>query len=38
MQEILVYIALAAALAYLVKRFFFKKKKSTSGCDSDCNC
>ena len=38
MQEILTYIFLAAALAYLVKRFFFKKKKNDKGCDSDCGC
>jgi hypothetical protein len=38
MQEILVYMALAAALVYLVKRFFIKKKKSENGCDSDCGC
>lgn len=38
MQEILVYIALAAALVYLVKRFFFKKRKNKTGCDSDCGC
>jgi len=38
MQEILVYIALAAALVYLGRRFLFKKKKSKNDCDSDCNC
>lgn len=37
-QEILIYIALALSLYYLVKRFFFRKKKSKNGCDTDCNC
>ncbi|MGA9269568.1 MAG: FeoB-associated Cys-rich membrane protein [Lutimonas sp.] len=37
MQEVLVYIALAAALVYLGRKFFFRKKKK-DGCDTDCNC
>jgi hypothetical protein len=39
LQNILVYLALLAALIYLAKKYFFKKKKrSSSGCESDCNC
>ena len=38
MQEVLVYIALAAALLFLGRKFFFKKKKNKTGCDTDCNC
>jgi hypothetical protein len=37
MQEILVYIALALAIFFLIRHFFFKPKKK-SGCDTDCNC
>ncbi len=37
MQEVLVYIALAAAILYLLRKFAFKKKKK-EGCDTDCNC
>jgi hypothetical protein len=36
MQEILVYIALTIAVAFLVKKYFFKKKKGN--CDPDCGC
>jgi len=39
LQNILVYLALLTALIYLVKKYFFKKKnRSSSGCESDCNC
>jgi hypothetical protein len=39
LQEILVYIALAVALAFLIRKFFFKKKKSGKNCGSDdCGC
>lgn len=38
MQEILVYIALAAALFYLGRRFLFKNKKKKKDCDTNCNC
>jgi hypothetical protein len=37
-QEALVYIALAAALLYLGRKFLFRKKKNKKGCDTDCNC
>lgn len=36
MQEILVYIALAIAIGFFVKKFFFKSKKNKNrdpGCD-----
>ncbi len=36
MQEVLVYIALALALFFLIKKFFFTKKKK--GCNTDCDC
>jgi len=36
-QTILVYIALALALLFIIKKFFIKDKKN-SGCDSDCGC
>ncbi|MDN3705575.1 FeoB-associated Cys-rich membrane protein [Myroides ceti] len=39
MQEILVYIALALAIGFFIKKWFFKKKsKSKCGSDTDCNC
>ena len=38
MQEILAFTALAIALAFLIKKYFFKKKKSTKGCGSDDGC
>jgi len=38
MQDILIYVALGAALIYLGRKFFFRKRKSGNGCDSDCNC
>ncbi len=37
-QEILSFTALGIALAFLVKKFFFKKKKSDKNCGDDCNC
>ncbi len=37
-QEILVYIFLAMAVFFLVKKFFFKTKKKDGDCDIDCNC
>ncbi len=36
MQEYLVYIALGIAIGFLVKKYFFSKKKNN--CDKDCNC
>jgi hypothetical protein len=38
-QEILSYVTLGVAVAFLVKKFFFKKKKKLNdNCGSDCNC
>jgi len=37
-QEILAYITLGIAVVYLVRRFFFKKKKTDKNCGDDCNC
>lgn len=38
-QEILAFLALGVALLFLVKKFFFKKKKSNKNCgDNDCGC
>jgi len=37
-QEILTYIILGLAIAFLVKKFFFKKKKNDKNCGGDCNC
>jgi hypothetical protein len=37
MQEILTYIVLVVAVAFLIRKFFFKSKKK-GNCDSDCNC
>lgn len=39
LQEILAYITLGIAIAFLVRKFFFKKKKSDKNCGSDdCGC
>lgn len=40
LQEILAFLSLGIALAFLIKKFFFKKKKSDKNCggDSDCGC
>jgi hypothetical protein len=38
-QEIIAFAALGIALAFLIKKFFFKKKKSDKNCgDDDCGC
>jgi len=37
MQEAIVYIIVAGAVLFLVKKFFFKPK-TDSGCGSDCGC
>ncbi|KOY52067.1 hypothetical protein I602_1627 [Polaribacter dokdonensis DSW-5] len=37
MQEIIVYILLAFALLFLVKKYVLPTKQS-KGCSSDCNC
>ncbi|HBK71157.1 MAG TPA: FeoB-associated Cys-rich membrane protein [Flavobacteriaceae bacterium] len=36
-QIILVYVALALALLFLIKKFFIKNKKKSS-CSKDCDC
>ncbi|NLP57783.1 FeoB-associated Cys-rich membrane protein [Lutibacter sp. B1] len=36
MQQILVYIALVIAIIFLVKKYFFTKKKGS--CGTNCNC
>jgi len=39
LQEILAYITLGIAVAFLIRKFFFKKKKSDKNCGSDdCAC
>lgn len=39
LQTILVYLIVLAAVAYLFKKFFLKKKKGTKpGCDTNCSC
>ncbi|WP_408029307.1 FeoB-associated Cys-rich membrane protein [Tenacibaculum xiamenense] len=37
MQEVLTYIAVVGALFFLVRKFFWKSKKS-KGCDTNCGC
>jgi FeoB-associated Cys-rich membrane protein len=38
-QEILTYVALVVAVGFLIKKFFFKKKKSAKNCGgNDCGC
>jgi len=38
-QNILVVLALSAAIVFLVKKFFFKKQPSDKSCGSDnCGC
>ncbi|HQE33572.1 FeoB-associated Cys-rich membrane protein [Flavobacterium alvei] len=37
-QDILTYLTLAFAIVFLVKKFFFKKKKTNKNCGEDCNC
>lgn len=38
MQEIIAFIALGIAVAFLIKKFFFKKKKSDKNCGGDDSC
>jgi hypothetical protein len=40
LQEILAYITLGIAVAFLFKKFFIKKKKNKSdkNCGDDCGC
>lgn len=37
-QEILVYVGVLLALAFLIRKFFYKPKKKDGNCDTDCNC
>lgn len=37
-QEIIAFIALGIAVAFLIKKFFFKKKKSKNCGTDDCGC
>jgi glycopeptide antibiotics resistance protein len=39
-QEIVAFIALGIAVAFLFKKFFLKRKKSNKNCgsDDDCGC
>lgn len=37
-QEILVYIVVIVAIAFLYQKFFGKKKKSKKDCGDDCGC
>ena len=38
-QEIIAYALVAGAVAFLVKKFFFKKRKKAGDCGSDdCGC
>ncbi|MHA3789882.1 FeoB-associated Cys-rich membrane protein [Flavobacterium hauense] len=36
-QSIIAYIIVAGAVAFLIKKYFFKTKKK-GGCDTDCGC
>lgn len=38
MQDVLVYITLGLAIAYLIKKYFFKSKNKGAKCNTDCNC
>lgn len=37
-QEILVYLTVIAALAFLIRKFFWKKKKKKNCGDDGCGC
>jgi hypothetical protein len=37
-QEIIAFITLGIAIAFLIKKYFFKKKKSDKDCGGDCGC
>ncbi len=38
-QEIIVYVLVAGAAVFLIKKFLFKKKKKSGDCGSDdCGC
>lgn len=38
MQEIFVYIAVVLALFFLIRKYFFKRKKKKGDCGTDCKC
>ncbi|HLF52503.1 FeoB-associated Cys-rich membrane protein [Flavobacterium sp.] len=38
LQEIVAFIALGIAVAFLIRKFFLKKKKSGKNCGSDDEC
>ncbi|MCF6223282.1 MAG: FeoB-associated Cys-rich membrane protein [Flavobacteriaceae bacterium] len=38
MQQVLVYIALALAVLFLLRKYFFKSKNKDGNCDEDCGC
>ncbi|MBA3665400.1 MAG: FeoB-associated Cys-rich membrane protein [Bacteroidetes bacterium] len=35
-QNVIIYVVLGLALAYLTYKFFWRKKKT--GCNNDCDC
>ncbi|MFC4178308.1 FeoB-associated Cys-rich membrane protein [Flavobacterium gossypii] len=38
-QEIIVYLLVAGSMAFLIKKFFWKKKKKAGNCGNDnCGC
>ena len=37
MQDVLVYITLGLAIAFLVKKYFFKSKNKGGNCGTNCN-
>jgi hypothetical protein len=37
-QEIIAFVALAIAVAFLVRKFFWKKKSKKNCGDDDCGC
>jgi large-conductance mechanosensitive channel len=38
-QEIIAFAILAAAVGFLIKKYFFKSKKSSKSCgENDCGC
>lgn len=37
-QEIIAYSILAIAVIFLIRKFFWKKKKSDKNCGNDCGC
>ncbi|WP_296143619.1 FeoB-associated Cys-rich membrane protein [uncultured Flavobacterium sp.] len=39
LQTVIMYVLVAGAFAFLVKKFFFKKKKKSGDCgNGDCRC